>query len=300
MNITRYTKLFLGIALALVVASVVIIAIHGIRLGTEFTGGSVLGISDPNRDMAALSEAAKIHDVTVTAIDDTVYELRANTVVFPSAVKEALSGEFFTADMVAYENSIGPSLGKELFRKSITALILVSIAIIVFIAFAFSGIDEARARLGLGPSSWSYGVVAVLALLHDLLIPTAIFVLLGKEVTSLYIVGALSILGLSVNDTIVVFDRIRDRIRTATEGVSFTEIVGTSITDTFTRSVNTSLTLMLALAALMIFGPSATHDLALLMLLGTFFGTYSSIFVASPLLTLLPSPKPNPKSGLTK
>jgi preprotein translocase subunit SecF len=173
------------------------------------------------------------------------------------------------------------------------------LAIIVFVAWAFRSLEDDEEESAntkeiknkeKGPSSWSYGFIAVIALFHDIIIPTGIFIWLGLEVNSLFIVGLLSILGLSVNDTIVVFDRIREKVRIAEANprtaVAFDQMVGESITQTMTRSINTSLTLFVALIALYFVGPAATQDLALVMILGMIVGTYSSIFLASPLLVL--------------
>jgi preprotein translocase subunit SecF len=307
MSIIRFKWLFLSIAFVLVGGSAVLLGIKGIRLGTEFTGGAVAGITsaDTYKQEDAQAFSGKVSEnltassvdtskkskepvlesaIVIIPVDAKTFELRLTDESDFKSVETALSE--FPQFKIAYENVTGPTLGKELYRKSIIALALVLLAILVFIAFAFSGIDEARKKHNLGPSSWVYGFSALVALLHDVLIPTGIFILLGKEVTSLYVVGMLSILGLSVSDTIVVFDRIREHMKTAQQGESFNEIIDSSIKDTFTRSINTSLTIMLTLAALLLFGPTATHDLALVMLLGAFFGTYSSIFVASPLLTL--------------
>lgn len=310
MTIVKYRYLFLSIAAVLVFGSAIVIGVKGIRLGTEFTGGAVAGIvsqkgytTEQSKELAgkmdnALSNAystdkAIVDFITpVTPIDAKTFELRLGQESDFTLLENELKA--YPDFQIAYETVVGPSLGKELLKKSLWALAFVLVAILVFIAFAFSGIDEARKKFNLGPSSWVYGGAALIALLHDVLIPTGIFVLLGKEVTSLYVVGMLSILGLSVSDTIVVFDRIREHMHTAKQGDTFMTIVGASIKDTFTRSINTTVVLMLTLIALLAFGPAATHDLALVMLLGSFFGAYSSIFVASNLLTLFT--KKNKKS----
>jgi preprotein translocase subunit SecF len=177
-------------------------------------------------------------------------------------------------------NAVGPSIGKELRTKAIIALTLVAVAIVLFVALVFRHVSKPV-------SSWKYGIIAVFALLHDVLIPLGIFALLDKDITSLFVVGLLSILGLSVNDTIVVFDRIRENLRDQNEEdpyESFDNTVGSALKQTITRSINTSLTLVVVLLVLWIVGPFATRDLALVLLIGTVLGTYSSIFLASPLL----------------
>jgi preprotein translocase subunit SecF len=161
-------------------------------------------------------------------------------------------------------------------------MIIVSLATILFIAFAFRKVSKPV-------SSWVYGFVAISVLLHDVIIPAGFFAFMGMQVDTLFIVGLLTILGVSINDTIVVFDRIRENLHhNETKHVQedFAHTVGKSIEQTFVRSVMTSVTTMIALGALYLFGPDATRNLAITMFLGMFFGTYSSIFIASPLLVV--------------
>jgi preprotein translocase subunit SecF len=183
-------------------------------------------------------------------------------------------------------NSIGPSVGMELTRKAIVAIILISLAIICFIAFAFRKVSKPV-------SSWKYGLIAIVTLMHDVTIPVGIFVVLshyyGAELDTLFVVAVLTILGLSVSDTIVIFDRIRENLRnqSAVNKINFSEIVGHSLDQSFVRSICTSLTVILVLLALFFFGPVTTKYFALMLTAGMFFGTYSSIFLASPLLVLV-------------
>ena len=139
-------------------------------------------------------------------------------------------------------------------------------------------------------SSWKYGLIAIATLVHDIAIPSGVFALLGHfygaEVDTLFVVALLTVLGISVSDTIVVFDRIRENLRNHT-APTFAETVGKSLNQTFVRSINTSLTVILVLVALFFFGPVATKNFALVLIVGMFFGTYSSIFVASPLLVIV-------------
>jgi len=182
-------------------------------------------------------------------------------------------------------NSIGPSVGRELTRKAIIAVILISLAIICFIAFAFRKVSKPI-------SSWKYGLIAIVTLLHDVVIPVGIFTVLshyyGAELDALFVVAVLTILGLSVSDTIVIFDRIRENLRNQnTKAITnFSEIVGKSLDQSYVRSICTSLTVILVLLALFFFGPVSTKYFAIMLTAGMFFGTYSSIFLASPLLVL--------------
>ena len=185
-------------------------------------------------------------------------------------------------------DTIGPTIGAELRQKAILALALAIAAIILYIAWAFRQVSKPV-------SSWKYGVVAVLALSHDVLIPTGIFALLGHfkqvEVDALFITALLTILGFSVHDTIVVFDRIRENLRKL-KGTEVLEVtINRSMNETFARSLNTSLTVLLVLLGIFFFGGETTRYFALALIIGIFVGTYSSIFVASPLLVVWNSSK---------
>jgi len=205
---------------------------------------------------------------------------------------------------VIREAAIGPSVGKELRTKSIIAIILVSLGIIAFIAFAFRHVSQPV-------KSWKYGSVAVVALIHDIIIPTGAFALLGYffgyEVDLLFVMGLLVILGYSVNDTIVVFDRTRENLSRLQDGddatnvingkqvspnSTFGQVVGLSLDQTFARSLNTSLTTLVVLVCLYIFGGESTNHFALMLIVGVVSGTYSSIFLASPLLVYLAGDRP--------
>jgi preprotein translocase subunit SecF len=181
-------------------------------------------------------------------------------------------------------NTIGPVLGAEAAWKSITAILFVIIAIILFITWAFRKVSKPVA-------SWKYGVVAVIALFHDVILPTGVFAILGHtagyEVDTLFVTAILVVLGFSVHDTIVVFDRIRENLRNSNESRPFADIVGASINQTFVRSINTSLTTIFALVVLYFVGGAATQHFALALIVGVASGTYSSIFIGSTLLVTL-------------
>ena len=198
--------------------------------------------------------------------------------------------------IVERQNSIGPIAGAELKSKAIKAIVVVVLMIVLFVTFAFRKVSNPvfTASSGTPPkavASWKYGLATIVALAHDVIVPTGIFVLLGHfigvEIDLLFITGLLAILGYSVHDTIVVFDRVRENLRINTEGnikEDFETTVGKSVTQTFGRSINTSLTIFITLLALYLVGSHATKDFSLLLIIGVIIGTYSSIFVASPLL----------------
>ena len=182
--------------------------------------------------------------------------------------------------------AIGPSIGKELTNKAIAAIIAIVLALLAFITFAFRKVSKPV-------SSWKYAVIAIVTLVHDMLVPMGVFAYLGfargAEVDSLFVVALLAILGISINDTIVVFDRVRENLRRREEMNTkepFDETVGKSLNQTIVRSINTSLTVVFVLLALFFFGPETTKNFALMLTVGMIAGTYSSIFLASPLLVV--------------
>lgn len=181
-------------------------------------------------------------------------------------------------------SAIGPTVGSQLATNAVWGILAVVIAIILFVTFAFRKVSEPI-------SSWVYGSTAIVALIHDILLPAGVFAILGyvmgAQVDLLFVMALLAILGFSVNDTIVVFDRIRENLREGYEGSeedTFEETVGLSLQQTYARSINTSLTTLIVLAALYFLGGESTRLFSLTLLIGVIAGTYSSIFLASPLL----------------
>ncbi|MDI6820975.1 MAG: protein translocase subunit SecF [Patescibacteria group bacterium] len=178
-------------------------------------------------------------------------------------------------------SSIGSIIGSELRRRSIWAIILVLVGISLYVAWAFRKVSEPV-------KSWKYGVVTLITLIHDVSIPAGLLVLLGRlkgvEIDANFIVAILVVMGFSVHDTIVVFDRIRENLLLRRGKSSLAEVINFSVNETFTRSVITSLTLIFVLLALIFVGPTSLFYFVLTILVGTVFGTYSSIFVASPIL----------------
>jgi preprotein translocase subunit SecF len=179
--------------------------------------------------------------------------------------------------------TIGPAVSANLRERSMYAAIAVIIAIILFIGYAFRKVSKPV-------QSWKYGITAIIALVHDVAIVMAIFSLLGRfagvEVGIPFVVALLTIMGYSVNDTIVVFDRVRENLIKRGNSDEFDVIVNTGVNQSITRSINTSLTTLLVLFALFIFGGDSIHYFSLALILGVLAGTYSSIFLASPLLVV--------------
>ena len=289
MFVIKYKNIFLGISMLIVGASILATIVFGVRIGIDFKGGSQLEITYPEsrpEQVTVEDTVAKLGltPVHVQSVGDKGYSIKTQAIDEKQheALVAALALNGSKVEEVSF-NSIGPSVGTELTRKALIAIVIVIIWIVLYIAFAFRKVSQPVA-------SWKYGVIAIATLVHDIAIPTGLFAILGKlqgtELDVLFVTALLTVLGLSVSDTIVVFDRIRENIKKH-HGDTFESIVGRSIKETFTRSISTSLTVILALLALYLFGPVTTKDFALVLITGMFFGTYSSIFVASPLLVTL-------------
>lgn len=284
MFIVKYRKIFFTISIITIALSFYAMAVKGFNAGIDFKGGSIMEVSyDKRPDIETLTkslndagfEGARIQ----TAGDsDVMVKTRALSEVDRQKLAStlAVSGTQMTEKQFS---SIGPTIGAELRSKAWYSIILVILGIVLFIAYAFRHVSEPI-------SSWKYGMITSATLLHDIIVPAGVFVWMGKEVDTLFVVALLSIMGISVHDTIVVFDRIRENLKLRVSN-DFATTVGMSLRQTFTRSINTSLTVMLVLAALFFYGPASTKDFSLILWIGVFVGTYSSVFIASPLLVVM-------------
>lgn len=292
MKLQKYQNYFFIIPIVSSLLAVSAILIWGLQPGIDLKGGSLLQVKYPDGrpELQVVQEkvdALDYGEIRIQPSNENDFILRQRDL--KPDEKAALSNElasFGKIEEVQY-NSVGPSIGAELMQKAWWAITMITLLTIAFIAFAFRGISVPVA-------SWKYGVVAIITLLHDILIPTGLFAYLGyvrdAEVGALFIVALLTILGISINDTIVVFDRIRENLNlniVAKKLEPFGNLVWRSITQTLTRSLNTSVTVIVMLAALFWVGPESTQDFALTLIVGMVAGTYSSILVASPLLILI-------------
>ncbi|MAZ30244.1 protein translocase subunit SecF [bacterium] len=316
MWIIERKKLFLVIAAAVMFVSLALVLGLGLRLGIDFTGGSLTEVAYSERPAKTEVEAV----LNALPLELGAFSLRESTddagqPAFNLRTRDLTDGErqqvgdVLTSVGAGAEitrfTSIGPTIGQELRDKAVWALGAVALIIILYVAWAFRGV-------GKPVGSWTYGGITILALIHDVLVPTAVMavlgVLLGAEVDVLFVMAILAVLGYSVNDTIVVFDRVRENlIRYRQEKKvmvkneygqpeeqieyiptkPFAAVVGESVDQTILRSINTSVTTLLALSALYLLGGSVTQTFALILMAGVLAGTYSSIFFANPLLVLL-------------
>ena len=292
MFIIKHKKIFIGFSIVLVLLSFVSIFTFGLDVGIDFKGGALTEVvyNESRPDQELINEKIAtlgLGSVLVQPTGELGYLIKTRDITDAEhdALLLVLGGENSTFEEVAF-NSIGPSVGRELTRKAIISIILVSLVIVCFIAYAFR-------RVSRPISSWKYGLIAIVTLLHDVIIPTGIFAILshyfGAEVDTLFVVAVLTILGLSVSDTIVIFDRIRENLSDTNNPSKqeFNDIVGKSLSQSFVRSIATSMTVILVLISLVFFGPVSTKYFAMMLAFGMFFGTYSSIFLASPLLVTI-------------
>lgn len=266
------------------ISGIVALSTWGLRLGADFTGGSLLEvrIADAPSLASVQSVATGVRkDITVQELSNTfVLKSPTLTEVEHQQLVDAIKKQFPKAEEIRFD-SIGPVIGQEIKSKSIMAVALVTLMVLCYIAWSFRKIA--------GPvSPWVYGAIVVFTFVHDVMIPLGIIAVYTHyaniEITSAFIAAVLTILGYSINDTIVVFDRVRENVRKL-KG-NFEEVVEASVHQSVSRSINTSVTTLLALTSIYLFGGESLHVFALTLILGIIFGTYSSIFVASPMLVV--------------
>lgn len=288
-NIIHKRNWLFAFSLAILVPGIISLFLFGLRLGLDFTGGTKMtvifsGARPEGPKVAALATKAGFGEATAQTAGDKDIVIRLPSITNEQRQKllTTLEAEYPGVTEKTFE-SIGPVIGQELWKKAVTAIALVLIAIVFYISWAFR-----KVKVGPVPA-WVYGLAAILALVHDLFIVIGIFSLLGHfyriEIDSLFVTALLTVLGFSVHDTIVVFDRVRERLLRGQED-TFEETVNVSLNQTLVRSLNTSLVTLLVLLALYLFGGASIHNFTLALLIGIASGTYSSIFVATPLLVV--------------
>ena len=239
-----------------------------------------------SQDLSGALDTAGIHGYSLREAGEKDFVLRSAQLnaterdTLPATL--SVAGKY-PANISQY-TEVGPTIGTELRRKALFSMSLVLLCILLFIAFAFRKVSQPV-------SSWVYGFIALVTLLHDVIIPVGFFALLGHfagaEVDTLFVTAVLTVLGFSIHDTIVVFDRVRENLAINKERGKkeiFEETAGRALNQTFVRSINTSLTVLLTLLILYFLGPASTKIFALTLLVGIIAGTYSSIALATPLL----------------
>ncbi len=291
MFIVRHRRFFFILTGLLLVASIAAVVIVPPKLSIEFTGGSLMEVAYENGrpELDTVRERIASLDLgepSVRESGDNAVTLRTHTLSPEerASLLSALSGNGADAVTELRFNSIGPSLGNELAVKALYAILAVTFAIVLYIAWAFRGVSRPV-------PSWGYGIIAVFMLAIDIIVPTgfyAIYALFtGAQFDSLFVIALLALLGYCVNDVIVIFDRVREHLRNNEDDrvkEDFETTVGKSIDETMGRSINTGMTVVLALLALVVFGSEATRNFALVMMVGVAAGTFSSITRSAPLL----------------
>ncbi len=326
MIFVTHKNLFLGIAAALVLGSLGILLTLGLPLGIDFTGGALTEVSYEERpaksaveaDLAGLNLGQYSLREATSENGAASYVLRTRDVTEEERIKveETLTALGAGASIERF-TSVGPVIGQELRDKAVWAIGAVVLIIILYVAYAFRGISSIGTA---NVRSWVYGTITIAALIHDVIVPTAAFALLGyftgAEADVLFVMALLAVLGYSVNDTIVVFDRVRENLgrnqedaeqliatygkektaeADAIKNEPFATTVGKSVNQTLMRSINTSITTMIALGALYLFGGDVTKNFALVLFAGVLAGTYSSIALANPLLVFISERLPERK-----
>jgi preprotein translocase subunit SecF len=294
MFIINHRNAFFVLTGTLVAGAVVAVILFGLHLAIDFTGGTMVQVTYPagRPSVAALSQslnASGFANYAVRAVGSNDYVLQAQNITASERTNLSASFSINNTYPVTIDEltDIGPTIGLELRNKSLVAMALVLVCILFFIAFAFRKVSKPV-------SSWVYGLIALVTLVHDVVIPVGFYAALGHfagaQVDTLFVTAVLTVLGFSIHDTIVVFDRVRENLHvnhTQHRKESFPVTAGKSLNQTFVRSVNTSLTVLLTLLVLYFVGPASTKDFALTLLVGIIAGTYSSIFLATPLLVAI-------------
>ena len=288
-NLIKYKNYFLGFSGIMVVLAFVLVGVLGLKPGIDLRGGMQWEIQYSDKSISedavrnALKSVSKDGEQSVRKTEQNSFIIR-----LPSITQEQRESYKVALNTVgSYSelsfSDISATVGDELRHRAIMAIIFALFGISLYIAYAFRKVSKPI-------SSWKYGFATLLSLFHDVAIPTGLLALLGAwkgvEVDTNAIVALLVVMGFSVHDTIVVFDRIRENLIVRRGKEDFAEIINISVRETFARSINTTLTLIIVLVALLVFGPSSLFYFVLTILVGTIFGTYSSIFLASPILYL--------------
>lgn len=286
MNIIKYRKFWIILSTTMVFLGILTILLIRPKLGIDFTGGALIEIktgqtstiSTVREKLKGTSEGGELiiqesgpdqYIIRTKALEESDYNK------FEAAVKQALPG----VNILRHE-SIGATVGQSLTQKAFVGIALAALLIIIYLAYAFRSVPRSV-------SPWAFGTIAIAALIHDLIFSFAVYSIVGKfagyEIEGMIVVAALTILGFSVHDTIVVFDRIRENIIRHPQK-TLAENAEASVNQTFARSLNTSLTVILVLVSMFLLGGSTIKPFVLMLIVGIAVGTYSSIFVASPIL----------------
>lgn len=295
-NFLKYKAIYFAISLLILLPGLFSLLRYGLKLSIDFTGGSLIEVQTQKQATTSeIAEVAKQQNIEVSAVQtsgENTYFIRTKQIDQKQSDEliKNLDTKLKGVKLSKFE-SVGPVVGAELARKAILAIVIASICIIVYIAWSFRNVPKPY-------SSWKFGISAVIALLHDALVVLGLFSLLGHfehvEVDALFVTAVLTVIGFSVHDTIVVFDRIRENLPKMSKS-SFSDVVDFSLTETIGRSLNTSVTVILTLLALLLFGGESIRWFVAALLIGIMSGTFSSIFNAAPILAIWEEKSAKPK-----
>jgi preprotein translocase subunit SecF len=287
MNIIKHRYLYFAISLLVIVPGIIALIIWGLPLSIDFTGGSNLEIKF---DSGTAPQPAQVFDLlTKDGLADTTVQTSGtdSLIIHSKEMSDETKTQIINDMQTAYNSkitintfeSVGPVIGQEVTQRAMLAVAMAALAIILYVTFAFRGVQHAI----------RYGVAAIFAMIHDVLVVVGMEALIGHfvgwEADSMFLTAVLTVIGFSVHDTIVVFDRIREN-SSIYRRLTFTEVVNHSTVQTLARSINTQLTVMLCLLAMALFGGVTIRHFVTILLIGVFSGTYSSIFNASPILVV--------------
>ncbi|OGH11648.1 MAG: protein-export membrane protein SecF [Candidatus Levybacteria bacterium RIFCSPLOWO2_01_FULL_36_13] len=289
MNLIGKKYLFFVISAILIIPGIVSLFLYGLNLSIEFTGGSRLTFAfsknATNDQIIKIRNVFEESKIKVSTIEKSEKNVFVRTQPLDQKedlqLQSKLKSEFSDFKQLEFE-TIGPTIGNEITLNAIKAIIIASFLIVLYITYSFRQVPKPA-------SSIRFGIAAIIALIHDVLLLLGVFSIfghfLGVEIDSLFVTAVLTVIGFSVHDTIVVFDRIRENLKRQ-GGEHFANTVNDSILQTLDRSVNTSLTVVLVLSSLLIFGGETIRWFVVALLIGIISGTYSSIFNAAPLLVV--------------
>ncbi len=259
------------------VVSLLFLGINGLNLGIDFQGGSIIeysfseevGTEEVREVLQEINIATEAQLQESGEAEEYGIILRSSELTQEETqeINDAMDESFEGTDLLRSE-SVGPVIGEELRMQALLALLVAAVAIVIYISFRFE---------------FKFAIVALLALAHDVVFTIGVFAILGKEINTAFIAALLTIIGYSINDTIVIFDRIRENMKLH-KRTSFSELANRAVVDTLPRSINTSMTTLVAILAIYLFGGAAIQTFMLALFVGMAVGTYSSIFVASPIL----------------
>ncbi|WP_069649394.1 protein translocase subunit SecF [Caloranaerobacter ferrireducens] len=280
MNIIRNRNKFFLISLAIIVVGLVMAIVSGLNFGIDFTGGTLLqidfGKKIPVNEIREITDEFDKNASILHAGDNKEQVIIKTTLDLDNKDRLEIFNKFkekynLNDEAFIQSQKFGPSIGGEIRTKALLSVIIATIGMLIYITFRFE---------------FKFGISAIIALIHDVLIALSVYAIFKVPVNSSFVAAMLTIVGYSINDTIVVFDRIRENIKIMKKD-KYEDIVNKSISQTIVRSINTSFTTLLAIVVLYIFGVEAIKDFALPLIVGIIAGTYSSIFIASPIWYLL-------------